>query len=370
MAKHVPDYIKAALDERRQSQAFRQLKLQAGMIDFCSNDYLGLAQSHQLREIADNILNNKFANGSTGSRLLAGNYELIEQTEMMLASFHKSEAALIFNSGYDANVGFFASVPRRGDTVIYDQLIHASIRDGLRILAARAFAFRHNDLQDLEEKLQRASGTSFVATESIFSMDGDEAPLKAIVRLCEKYNAYLVVDEAHATGIIGEKGEGLVQSLGLQEKCFARIYTFGKAPGVHGAAIVGSVLLRDYLINFCRTFIYTTALPPASVAAIAAAYQLFPSMKQERFYLQALIKQFRQCIRHLEILPSATAVQPVIIPGNAAVKACAQRLQEHRLDVRPILSPTVPEGRERLRVVLHAFNTPAEVDLLCRCLNN
>lgn len=370
MANHVPDYIKKALETRLQNQSFRKLKLVGDMVDFCSNDYLGLARSHELKQITAEILNDRQLNGSTGSRLLAGNYQLIEETEQMLAHFHQAEAALIFNSGYDANLGFFATVPRRGDTVIYDQLIHASIRDGLRMSPARAFAFRHNDLNDFEEKLQRATGCCFVVTESVFSMDGDQAPLSEIAELCHKYGAYLVVDEAHATGIIGEKGAGLVQDLDLPESCFARIHTFGKALGVHGAVILGSRLLRDYLINFCRTFIYTTALPPSSIAAIRAAYRLFPQMDNERTYLQDLINQFQRHINQLEIIPSETPIQAVVIPGNKMVKAQAQILQQARLDVRPILSPTVAEGRERLRIVLHAFNTPAEIEKLCLILNH
>src|SRR5207249_2240995 len=156
----------------------------------------------------------------------------------------------IFNSGYDANTGLLSCVPLRGDTIIYDYLSHASIRDGIRLSLALSFSFRHNDLEDLEKKLKMASGNIFVVTESVFSMDGDKAPLQQLINLCQQYHANVIVDEAHATGVIGNKGEGLVQALGLQKKCFARVHTFGKACGVHGAIILGTGILRHYLINF------------------------------------------------------------------------------------------------------------------------
>jgi 8-amino-7-oxononanoate synthase len=254
-------------------------------------------------------------------------------------------------------------VPQRGDTIIYDFLSHASLRDGIRLSFAQSFAFRHNDLADLEKRLQTATGTIFVVTESVFSMDGDTAPLTAISDLCEQYGAHLIVDEAHATGVVGLKGEGLVQHLQLQTKCFARIHTFGKAVGCHGAIILGSERLRNYLVNFCRSFIYSTSLPEASVAAIRCAYGLFPGMHAERAHLQQLIKTFQQAPvgSDLEKLVSDTPIQIVIIPGNDRVKKVASALQAAGLDVRAILYPTVPAGKERLRIVLHAFNSMQEL---------
>ena len=195
-------------------------------------------------------------------------------------------------------------------------------------------------------------------------MDGDKAPLTAMAALCNQYNAHLIVDEAHATGIAGNRGEGLVQQLGLQAQCFARIHTFGKALGCHGAVVLGSESLYDYLVNFSRPFIYTTALPPISVAAIAKAYELFPLMVNEREHLTNLIGKFQSASIKFEKLQSTTPIQSIIIPGNKEVKAMAAVCRQNGLDVRAILYPTVPKESERVRIVLHAFNTSAELDRL------
>lgn len=345
--------------------AKRFLRTTGGMIDFCSNDYLGIAANQLLKGFE----NEKNSTGSGGSRLLSGNYELIEKTEEKIASFHKAESGLIFNSGYDANLGLLSCIGQKGDLIIYDSLSHASIRDGIRLSFAESFAFRHNDVDDLERKLKAATGQVYVVTESLFSMDGDFAPLKEIVDLCNQYEAQLIVDEAHATGIVGACGEGLVQELELNEHCFARIHTFGKALGNHGAIVLGSCELRDYLINFSRAFIYTTALPPASVATIAAAYDLFPGMMEERTKLQELVKTFRAAKLRFEKLDSVTAIQGVIVPGNPEVRELASNIQQKGLDVRPILYPTVPKGKERLRIILHSFNTQEELEKLISCLS-
>ena len=350
------DFLSRKLQQRKDANAFRQLRMPDGGIDFCSNDYLGIVKNKLIRFAHDHEVY-----GSTGSRLISGNYPLIEEVERQLSAFHQAEAALIFNSGYDANTGLLGAVPQRGDTVLYDQLSHASIRDGIRLSLANSFSFEHNDIDDLEKKLQLAKGKVFVVTESVFSMDGDTAPLVEIASLCDEYNALLIVDEAHATGVIGEKGEGLVQALGLQQKCFARLHTFGKAVGCHGAAVLGSQLLRDYLVNFSRPFIYTTALPSSAVRAIGAAYALLPAMREERQHLNGLIRVFREKATGMRLCKSQTPIQGIIIPGNENVKRSAALLQERGFDVRPILYPTVPKDRERLRIVLHAFNTEQEL---------
>lgn len=372
-------FLNKKLTERRENAAFRTLRLPEGKVDLCSNDYLGIATRGMIERTwaeQDSAANapesaRPFAHGSTGSRLLAGNYLLIEAVERQLAEFHAAAAALIYNSGYDANLGLLSCAPQRGDLVMYDALSHASIRDGIRLSFAQNLAFDHNDCTHLEQRLTVARNTSptlnatiFVVTESVFSMDGDLAPLKDMAALCQRYKAHLIVDEAHATGIIGEHGEGLVQKLGLENECFARVHTFGKAVGCHGAVVLGSPLLRDYLINFSRSFIYTTALPPASARAIATAYTLLPRLGAQRAQLQRLIDRWRAAAIDYERLDSRTAIQVVIVPGNDAVRALAGRLQAAGLDVRPILYPTVPKGRERLRIVLHAFNKEEEVDLL------
>jgi len=364
------DFLSRKLKERETQDALRRLRLPEGKVDLCSNDYLGVVRNGLLEH--EELMTD--AHGSGGSRLLAGNNPLVEETERSIAAFHAARAALVYNSGYDANVGLLSSVPQRGDVILYDSLSHASIRDGIRLSLAQAYGFAHNDLQELEKRLRTARDaggggkTVFVVTESVFSMDGDMAPLREMAELCRQFDAQLIVDEAHATGVVGPKGEGLVQELGLVDECFARVHTFGKAVGCHGAAVLGSTLLRDYLINFSRSFIYTTALPPSSVRAIARAYALLPRLDEERERLRLLIDMFRQTPIGWERLDSSTPIQVVIVPGNTAVKALAHRLQGAGLDVRPILSPTVEKGKERLRIVLHAFNTEEEIEKLTRPL--
>ncbi|HEV8081631.1 MAG TPA: 8-amino-7-oxononanoate synthase [Chitinophagaceae bacterium] len=362
------DFLSKKLEERVQANALRSLIVNDGKIDFCSNDYLGIVKNNLLSRSENNTL----PHGSTGSRLLSGNNKLVENTENFIAGFHNAHAGLIFNSGYDANIGLLASVPQKDDVIIYDQLSHASIRDGIRLSFATSFSFIHNDIADLEKKLSAASSATqniFVITESVFSMDGDMAPLEEIAALCERYNAGLIIDEAHATGLIDARGEGLVQKLNLQEKCFARINTFGKACGCHGAIILGSENLKKYLINFARPFIYSTALPPSGVNAIAASYKIFPLMNIERSYLNKLVQLFKESKLKYTLIKSDTPIQAVIIPGNAEVKKTQAILQNNNYDVRAILYPTVPKGSERLRIVLHSYNSIDEVRELIRFLN-
>jgi 8-amino-7-oxononanoate synthase len=362
-------FLEKKLLQRKKENAFRQLKFPAGKIDFCSNDYLGIVHNNlSVKKISPGL-----RTGSTGSRLLAGNYALIEATEKHIAAFHKAEAALIFNSGYDANVGLLSSVPQKGDIVFYDQLCHASIRDGIRLSFAQTFSFAHNDMDGLERKLSTISSevgrNIFIVTESVFSMDGDLCLLNQLVTLSKQYNAHIILDEAHAIGVVGEFGEGLSQHHNLHDDIFCRVYTFGKACGCHGAAVAGSQQLKDYLINFARSFIYTTALPEHAVAAIQASYETFPFLTEERKHLQSLISLFQQSHLRFEKLPSLTPIQIVVIPGNDEVKKTALLLQENGFDVRAVLYPTVPLNKERLRIVLHAFNTENEVEQLIKILS-
>lgn len=366
MSQSLNTTLAGKLSRRKEENAFRELTLTGDLIDFCSNDYLGFARNASLQELARQLTPEDpyRLNGSTGSRLIRGNTTFAEELEQEIAQYHSAEAALLFNSGYDANLGFFSAVPQRGDTIFYDRLIHASIRDGIRLSTAQSRAFRHNDVDDLRRQLAEAKGTVFVAVESVYSMDGDMAPLVELAGLCREEGLHLVVDEAHAIGVFGEKGEGLVTD---PEACYARIYTYGKAMGCHGAAIAGSSLLSDYLVNFCRSFIYTTALPPSSHAAIRAAYQLLGNARQEREQLQRLITQFtnwKQAHPELGFTNSPSAVQCIIVPGNGQVRRLAAEIREQGFDVRAVLSPTVPVGEERIRICLHAFNTQEELKIL------
>lgn len=374
--------LSARLAAYEQSGLLRQLRVADALIDFSSNDYLGFARSAEFK-IAIQKADAKHISGrtgATGSRLLAGQTTLADEVEQELARFYQAEAALIFNSGYDANIGLLACLPRPGDTLLTDELIHASMIDGARLSYATRYRFRHNDLDDLRHKLQKASvqgGQVFVAVESVYSMDGDLAPLRELADLCDLYSAALIVDEAHATGVYGsgpngQHGEGLVAALGLQERVLARVHTFGKALGVHGAAVVGPAVLRNYLINFARPFIYTTALPPHSLLAIRCAHEQVPANPSAQATLYKRLAYFRERVKY--ILPGTTwthsqsPIQCLILPGNELARYVASEGQRAGFDVRAILSPTVPAGQERLRLCIHAFNTTAEIDRLLTVL--
>ncbi|MEY4962921.1 MAG: hypothetical protein RLZZ323_240 [Bacteroidota bacterium] len=366
--KKIPETLSNKLTLRLQNNALRQLPTATDWVDFASNDYLGFSNSVVIFEATHQYLldHNQQQNGATGSRLLSGNHTVYQEAEKCIAQFHQVPAALIFNSGYDANVGFFSAVPQKGDLILYDELCHASIRDGIQLSNAKAYKFQHNDLEDLERLLVRHSDTTiYIVTESVFSMDGDTPNLEELVQLAEKHKAYVVVDEAHALGVFGEKGEGLVQSLQLQETVFARIMTFGKGLGCHGAAILGGEDLKSYLVNFARSFIYTTGLSPHSVATILTAYQQLEKATDSQQLLKNNIAHFNQEKNRLSLKPlfvrSKSAIQSAIIPGNEKVKSIAQQLQSKGFDVKPILSPTVPERQERLRFCLHSFNSKEEI---------
>ena len=366
------NFLKDKINTRIQSDSLRELKPPPQLIDFSSNDYLGFAKSMTLKGRMDDILKRhpSYPIGSTGSRLLSGNSEFAEDLEKQIADFHHAEAGLIFNSGYDANIGLLSSIPQRKDTIICDELIHASLIDGARLSHANRYIFKHNDIKSLEEKLKNSSGNVFIVTESIFSMDGDSAPLNEINELAKHYKAHLLVDEAHATGLVGEYGKGLVNELHLEKEVFARVHTFGKALGVHGAVVLGSIELKTFLVNFARSFIYTTALPFHSLAGIKAAYEMLPETDQIK-QIKQRIRLFKDSSNRFEelMVASDSAIQCIIIKGNQRCKAIANGLQEKGFDVRPILSPTVAEGKERLRICIHSYNTPEEIRNLVETLN-
>lgn len=375
--KKLPEILFNKLNVRLQNNALRKLPQETDLVDFSSNDYLGFSNSKLIFDTTHQYLleHNQIQNGATGSRLLSGNHSIYKTVEDYITQFHQAQSALIFNSGYDANVGFFSAVPQKGDLILYDELCHASIRDGIQLSNAKAYKFQHNDSEDLERLLVRNSEkTIYIVTESVFSMDGDTPNLEELVQLAEKHDAYMVVDEAHALGVLGDKGEGLVQSLQLQDSIFARIMTFGKGLGCHGAAILGSEELKSYLVNFARSFIYTTGLSPHSVATILMAYQQLEKATDSQQQLKNNIAHFNQEKNRLSLKPlfvfSKSAIQSAIIPGNERVKSIAHQLQSKGFDVKPILSPTVPEGQERLRFCLHSYNSENEITQLVQLLSN
>lgn len=364
----ITDKLQHALDKRIQASLYRSLQVNEGLIDFCSNDYLGFACSQHIKARTAQLLDRTLhLSGSTGSRSISGNSAFVENLERQIADFHHAEAGLIFNSGYDANIGLFSCIASRGDTIICDELIHASIIDGCRLSQATRFRFKHNSLEDLELKLQHATGTVFVVVESVYSMDGDQADLPRISDVCKRYHAHLLVDEAHATGVFGDRGRGLVDACALEKEVFARIHTFGKAMGCHGAIVLGSETLRHYLINFARSFIFTTALPVSSLASIQVAYEHLAGEDFDNTHLHELIRAFKgqfRCPPGITLIESNSPVQSVIISGNEKTRAVSKQLQENGFDVRAILSPSVPVGKERLRISLHAHNTQEELTQL------
>ncbi|WP_430466979.1 aminotransferase class I/II-fold pyridoxal phosphate-dependent enzyme [Winogradskyella ouciana] len=362
----LPKKLNKKLEDRKANNAFRELGSNSKLVDFSSNDYLGFSKSETIFDAAHQYLvdNNLKQNGATGSRLLSGNHKLYNEVESEISKIHNCEAALIFNSGYDANIGLLSSVPQRGDIILYDELCHASIRDGINMSNAKSYKFKHNDLEDLAEMLKRVQhdkSDTYIITESVFSMDGDSPDLKKLIKLSKTHNAHLIIDEAHALGLF-EKG--LVQKLGLENDVFARVITFGKALGCHGAAILGSQDLKDYLVNFSRSFIYTTALPPHALANIKIAYNELTTTN-EIYQLKENISFFKKEVKRIgfqkRFLDSDSAIQCCILPGNEKVKSVASILQDHGFDVKPILSPTVPKGRERLRFCIHSYNSKEEI---------
>ncbi len=361
------DKMRAKLAERAAQGNLRNLVRSQGRIDFFSNDYLGLARNAALsRCISESYaaLDGKI-NGSAGSRLLAGHNVLFEELEIFLADLFLAEKALIFNSGYNANQAILSCVPQRGDTILYDELIHASLIDGARLSFARRHSFVHNDPDDLRRLLEKSEGDVYVVIESVYSMDGDCAPLREMIELCEAFGANLIVDEAHSTGVYGNKGNGMVCMLGLQDRVFARVMTFGKAMGVHGACICGSNVLIDYLINFARSFIYTTALPAHSLVSIDQSFRFLAKHEILQSQLREKIHVFLTLAKEQSIssvlIPSQSSVQMLKVPGNSNAKKLAVHLMDSGFDVRAILSPTVKEGEERLRICIHSFNKSEDI---------
>jgi 8-amino-7-oxononanoate synthase len=361
------------LEEREQLGLYRQLPDCSGRIDFCSNDYLGFARNPEL--LAEVLDHYRDADGSisclgaTGSRLVSGTQQVHREFEEVFAKYHDGESSLLCTSGYVANLALFSTLPRQGDTVLYDSAVHASIRDGLRLTRARSFSFSHNDCNDLETKLRLAKGQKYIAIEGLYSMDGDFAPLKDIVALAERYGAIIIIDEAHSGGIVGPGGRG-------QSWCFARhpaigirIFAFGKAYGIQGAAIVVPAVVREYLINFARSFIYTTGMSPFVVRALQVALNKIRDGDAERAKLRENIQIVRNLI-NLPPLPDQllSPIVPLFFPGGEHVRTIAARCQAGGYAVVPIVSPTVPTGTERIRLTIHSVHTKGTLCSLAQIL--
>lgn len=369
MPNGTPSSIISSLDSRIEEDALRSLKVREGLVDFSSNDYLGFSRALQIYNEAHKKLDSRniINNGATGSRLLSGHSRFYEEVEKQIAAFHEEEGALIFNSGYSANIGLFGSVAERHDCILYDEYIHASIREGIQLSHASSYKFKHNDFEHLKDRIQNLNDKTrnfYVVTESVFSMDGNIPDLEKLINVCSAENIFIIIDEAHATGVLGGKGQGLVQKLNIGAHIFARIHTFGKGLGCHGAVIVGSNALKQFLINFSKAFIYTTALPPHAVATISSSYDMLQETDQIE-QLGSRIRYFQNQLRVNNLsdffIESDSSIQCCIIPSNEEVKKISSLLMEEGFDVRSILSPTVPLGKERLRFCIHSYNTEGEI---------
>lgn len=328
-------------------------------VNLCSNDYLGLSTDPRLRDAVAAALAEGAPVGSTGSRLLSGNAEIWEQLESEIARFMGSEAALYFTSGYSANVGVLSALIQPGDVVFSDAANHASIIDGLRLSAARKIVFPHLDLNSLERELgKERSGAAqkFIVSESIFSMDGDRAPLADLVALADKYGAELIVDEAHATGVEGPQGRGLVAASGLADRVLVTLHPCGKALAGVGCFVSCSDKLKQYLVNRARTFIFSTALPPYVAAQMRAAIRIAASADRERSDLAMLSAFLRQKLRQagFDIGRGDSQIIPIFLGENERALRYSAFLNDAGFGVRPIRPPSVPAGTSRLRISLTA----------------
>lgn len=343
-----------ALDVLKARGRYRSLQPRAGL-DFASNDYLGLAASPMMRRAAQEALARGVPLGAGGSRLLRGNESEHECLEEEAALFYGSERALFMGGGFTANNAIFSALPRPGDLVLFDDLIHASAHDGMRLGRAANQSFRHNDINDAEDKITRwrtdgGTGMVWIAVEGVYSMDGDQAPVPDLVALAKRHDAMLVVDEAHATGVFGMRGRGLMHAVATQEN-IVTLHTCGKALGASGALICGPAALIETLINKARSFIYATAPSPFNAALVRAALRSLEETPERQQDLLALIDHaHEEAQRTLGLVGLRSQIIPVIIGEDKATMALATRLQDQGFDIRGIRPPTVPRGTSRLRV--------------------
>ncbi len=351
----------ASLEERGR---LRQLALAAGH-DFTSNDYLGLADSTELKAAIRAALDRGVSAGAGGSRLLRGNHPEHEILEDEAARFFGTESALYFSSGFAANYALFAALPQRGDLVVYDALIHASARDGMRAGRAEVTEAEHNDANAFEDKIKEwreagGKGRPWIAVESLYSMDGDRAPLSDLADAVSRYDGVLVIDEAHATGVFGPDGRGLGAWLEGRADAVS-LHTCGKALGSAGALLCGPRVFRDFLINYSRPFIFSTAPSPLMAAAVRAALRLCKDQPERRERLHALIDLANRALEErCGVKPSGSQILPVIAGADTRATALASAMRAHFYDIRAIRPPTVPEGTARLRIAL-TLNTDAEI---------
>jgi 8-amino-7-oxononanoate synthase len=335
------------------------------VINLSSNNYLGLANHPALAEAAKKAID-RYGCGSGASRLISGNMALHEELEHRLAAFKGTEAALVFNSGFQANTGILSTLTGEGDVIFSDALNHASIIDGCRLSRAKTVVYAHRDLDQLETALRQANAARrrLIVTETIFSMDGEEAPLTEIASLAEKYGALVMVDEAHATGLFGSRGAGVVAKSGLGERIAVQMGTLGKALGGFGAYVAGSRALRELLINRCRSFIFTTSLPPAVMATAIEAIDLVEREPERREALWRNVEALKQGLTGLgfSLGESQSPILPLMVGDPARCMKFSERLLDRGVFAQGIRPPTVPPGTSRLRITVTATHTREQID--------
>jgi len=347
------------LEKRQREGTLRILMPKQEGIDFYSNDYLGLARNKKFQHLlVKQVLKNpELLSGSTGSRLISGNSSAVIETEDFITKEHQYESALLFSSGYNANLALFSTLPTRHDTIIVDEQIHRSVHDACKLSHAKKLKFEHNNPGHLEDVLKRQNGQCYVAIESLYSMDGDVADIHEIVKITEKYKAGLIVDEAHAFGVFGY---GLIDQFNLQEKVLATVLTYGKALGTHGAAIVTNDVIKSYLINLASPFIYTTSAHDFLWMSIKKGYYFLRENCELSNELKKNIKIFRK--QNLKSPSSENSpIQSILIPDNHQLRMLKETLLNKGFLTYAVFSPTVKEGTERLRICLHSFNTEEEI---------
>lgn len=341
-------------------------------LNFCSNDYLGLANHPKLIEAANNALQ-KYGTGSGASHLVCGHSDVHQQLELELAQWTRRSRALLFSTGYMANLGVITALLGRSDQVFQDRLNHASLLDGGLLSGAKMQRFKHNDIEDLQTRLEaKTKGNALVAVDGVFSMDGDLAPLPQMAEVAAQHQAWLMVDDAHGLGVLGDQGAGICNHFNLGEQQVPVLMgTLGKAVGSFGAFVAGSEALIEALIQFARPYIYTTALPPAVAAASLASVQLIRANEPLRERLQGLIRYFRQGLEQLALPPSSstTAIQPLLLGDEQRALAWSNSLKEQGIWVAAIRPPTVPKGTSRLRITLSAAHSKDHIDQLLSALS-
>lgn len=363
---HRRDLAALAHDGRRRALAPR-----AGR-DFASNDYLGLADSEALRNALAAGIERGLPAGSGGSRLLRGNHPEHEALETHAARHYGSEAALFFSTGFAANAALFATLPQRGDLVVHDELIHASAHDGMKLGRAGHVAAAHNDAQAFDDVIARwraggGAGTPWIAVESLYSMDGDRAPLADLAAVADRHDAVLVVDEAHATGVFGSGGAGLAHGLARRDNLIT-LHTCGKALGVEGALLCAPTVARDFLVNRGRPFIFSTAPSPLMAWLVRQAIEIVANEPERQARLHSLVRHAAERLVPLGIPASGTQILPVIIGDNDRTMRIAENLRDAGFDIRGIRPPTVAQGTARLRIAITLNVDEANIDAMADSL--